>query len=249
MIKLPKSWSDITYKQFVNLNDIDKDENIFLQYINMLSILTNTNPTDKIWDELGIEDLKDLIKQINFINHLPDLKLMTEIDNFILINNEKLTLGEYIDLDYYFSENYLLNLPKIAGIYYRQFKHDQFHNIIVEHYDSIDINERALDFSDLPIVQLLPLINYFNDYKQMIFKNLSHLFIQLVDEADLDEQDLTDIETQKEIAKEKSKSEWNWILILHNLSNGDITKYNAILNLPLIFVLNNLSFKKTFNLD
>jgi hypothetical protein len=251
MIKLPTNWNEVTYKQFIELQFIDSTENIFLQYINILSILTNTDPTSEIWEDMDIEDLKVLINQIDWIKSSPKPKLLENFDDFILKSNENLTLGEYIDLDYYSSHNFLENLPKVATIYYRHYKNDEFGNVILEPYDIIDLNKRSEEFADRPILEILPLVKYFQEYKMKIYNNSTTLFIPVINEndEDLDEEDLDDPEVVEEIAKEKLQEEWNWVLVLHNLSKGDITKNDAILNMSFISILNQLTFKKLFNLD
>ncbi len=50
------------------------------------------------------------------------------------------------------------------------------------------------------------------------------------------------------IAREQSVRKWNWELLLWNISNKDITKYELILNMNYIQILNNLSMKKELNI-
>ena len=250
MIILPTSWEQVSYNQFLEIKEISKDDNIFLQYINILSILTNTNPEDSMWSELGLADLKAYIKQISWINQLPKFDLKNELNLFKLKPNEDLTLGEYLDIDYYFTNNYLENLPKIAAIYYRHYKHDEYDNILLETYQNIDIGKRAIEFGNNSVLLLLPLIQYFNEYKLWIVNNNPNLFVPILDnEEGLDEEDLNDPIVQQEIAKEKLLEAWSWEHILHKLTNGDITKNNSILDLPFIMILNQLAFRKQFNLD
>jgi hypothetical protein len=61
---------------------------------------------------------------------------------------------------------------------------------------------------------------------------------QYDDEDELDEED---IEAEN---NEKVYRNWVWENILYKLSNGDITKYDTITAMPLIFIFNQLSFMK-----
>jgi hypothetical protein len=61
-----------------------------------------------------------------------------------------------------------------------------------------------------------------------------------------DEEEL--VELKKEIEDEKSKAKFSWDSIIYNLSSGDITKMDAITNLPLIYVFNTLSMKKALDI-
>jgi len=126
---------------------------------------------------------------------------------------------------------------------------DKHGNTIFETYDSINVNIRSDMFYDISINDIFNLINLFNEFKQTIYINYQPLFNPILDDDDLDDEDLTDNEVVKQVQKEKTQNKWSWELILFDLANGDITKYNNILNLPFIMILNMLSVKKTFNLE
>ena len=44
--------------------------------------------------------------------------------------------------------------------------------------------------------------------------------------------------------KEQEMSKWSWEIIINRLAQGDITKYDTILDMPLIFILNQIAFSK-----
>lgn len=56
-------------------------------------------------------------------------------------------------------------------------------------------------------------------------------------------------EEAQRIAYEQRLKKWNWELLIHNLSNGEITKYKEILGMNYIFILNWLSMKKELNIQ
>ena len=56
-------------------------------------------------------------------------------------------------------------------------------------------------------------------------------------------------EEAQRIAYEQRLRKWNWELLIHNLSNGKITKYKEILSMNYIFILNWLSMKKELKIQ
>ena len=56
------------------------------------------------------------------------------------------------------------------------------------------------------------------------------------------------LEIKEEIEKEKRKSAFSWHLLVYKLADGDISKMDAITNLPVNYVFTTLSMKKTLEL-
>ena len=78
---------------------------MFNYQIDVLSALTDSNISD--FEELDIDELGELTKQIKWINSDPSRRYKNKLDNYVLKPFSKLSLGEFIDLEYYFSNNYL----------------------------------------------------------------------------------------------------------------------------------------------
>jgi hypothetical protein len=247
-IKLPNGWNEVTVNQFIDIKNIEVETSNILFNINLLSILTNTLVDDKMWSDLYITELGDLMKNIQWCKTVPSINYKKEINGLKFKDFYTLTLGEYIDIDTFISENCIDNLPKICAILYRNYKYDEYDNLILEPYTNIDIAKRSVLFNDISINDIYGIILDFNRFKEHIIKSFGGIFNPNLDDEDLDDEDLDDIAVQKEIEKEKLQTKWSWEFILYQLSNGDITKYDEILSLPFIFILNQLSFKKSFNL-
>ncbi len=247
-LKLPNSWRDISIQQFNEIKEIDDSNTAFMKQILLISILADIDPTDALIEEMDIVELIEILSKLTYLMEFPSTKIQPEINNFKLIDLINLKLGEFIDIDYFISENAIKNLSKIVAILYRNYKYDEFNNIIYEQYDSIDFNSRTAYFESISIDDTFGIINHFLSFKTTIYTNYEKIFNPVIKDEDLDPEDLEDPITQLEIEKEKSQQKWSWEFVLHNLSKGDVTKYNDILNLPLIFVLNQLTFKKGFAL-
>jgi len=249
-INLPKSWEDIYVDQFIALKKMDDSESsFFIKQINILAILTDTLPNDEMWEDLDVEELNNLIKQIKWLHTEPSNEFKKNIDNLTCIDINNLSLGEFIDLEFYFSENqYYENIFKICSIFYRQTKTNDWGHIEYEPYELIDIDKRAAKFEDLKITDIYGLIKYYTDFKKLIQTTYSTHFEPIIE--DVEEEDVQyDIEEQAEIENEKILSKWGWENILYKLSNGDITKYNDLTKLPVIFIFNHLSYIQEMKLE
>jgi len=246
--KLPKSWSDVKVDQYIEYKQLQEDqfESHFDYEIQVFEILMD-NIFDEDMEELDVEEFNEIRQQFNFRFNEPTTKFKYNIELFNYKSIENLSFGEFIDMEYYFTNDLFKYLPNICTIMWRKTKEDEWGNVIIEPYSSIDVNKRIEYFKLIPITNVYGIIDEYTKFKELFLNTYNLLFeAPLSDENKFDEY-LTE-EDKKEIAKEESMKRWSWESILYNLADGDITKYDYILGLPLIFIFNQLSFKKSFNL-
>lgn len=235
---IPKSWSEIYLDQFVSIRTLET-RSIYSNSLEILAILTDTTSNDEIWDDMDLDDMNDLINDILWLKNEPSTNFKRHIDDLEIVDINKITFGEFLDLEYYFTD-YYNNLSKICAVMYRKYKYDEWGIKRYEPYPEYDINERAMMFEDKFITDIYGVIKYYLDFKEMINRTYD-LFEPAIDDEDLEELDEEDLEAEKQ---EKVYRNWVWENILHKLSNGDITKYDDILKKPIIFIFNQLSFQK-----
>lgn len=244
---LPNNWNEVSCIQFLDIKNLNMDMTFFLRQLNILSILSGKEVDDMYWDDMYVDDLSNAISQLKWITSLPPNIYKKKINKLTCKDFNTLTLGEFIDIDYYFSQNQFENLPKICAILYRQTKLDEWNNLIYEPYE-FDIEARSELFYDISIADIYGILNAYYTFRQSIVNNYYQLFNPILDnEENLDDEDLDDPYVQKEIEKEKMQQKWAWDSVLHKLTDGDITKENGMYDLPLIFILNKLSYKKLFD--
>lgn len=51
------------------------------------------------------------------------------------------------------------------------------------------------------------------------------------------------------IARQRGLKKWNWELLIHNLCKGEIWRYEQILKMNYLVILNHLSMKKELKLE
>jgi len=249
---IPNNWSKITLAQYQELKALEAEEESigsFEYIIEQLAILLDTDSEDDFFDDMDIDQLLEMIKNVSWLRSKPNGMIKNEIDKYYCKELNKLTLGEFLDLEHYFKEDYFANLHYIAAILYRRRKTDEWDNIIEEPY-IYDPKQRADKYLDLPITYTFGLIQYYTEWKENIMKIYENVFEEpgfdeINEEDELTGQELA--EHRKQIAQDKAKSEWSWEAIIYDLSNKDLTKYDQLFDTTFILVMNTLSMKKLFD--
>ena len=243
-MKLPKSWNEITVNQWVELNSIDQAEynSVFLHTLEAISILSDTDPEEL--EELSPEELIDLASQVSFIKREPSNKPNELVKGFRLKPMDALTLGEFIDLEHYVSQS-VQNFTLLLSILYKKTKRDEWGNVVFEPY-VYKLGNRIHEWNNVSINEVFGAvnnyINYATDFKQR-YENLFNPVIEEDEGVELDAEDL------KAEAEEKVFTKWSWEKLLYDLANQDITKIDAVTDLPLVFVFNMLSMVEELQLN
>jgi hypothetical protein len=246
MIKLPRSWSQVTIEQFIEFSTIDRDQGAYHYNSEALSILSD-EPMEVI-EDMDVDDMAELVAEAKWCTSEPSKRYINELLGMKFKPFNKLTLYEYIDLDYFFTDNYVTNLDKVCAICYRHSKVNEWGNEIFEPYE-FDCNIRAELFHDLPITDVYGIINEFLKYRDTFLKNYENLFSGELDE-DLTHEERRELDPEevKEIEQEQKIAKWSWEQTIYGLTNGDITKSEKVGALPLIYVFNTLAMKKELDI-
>jgi len=242
---LPKQWSDITLEQFIEISQIDKDQGANGYNSDMLAILTEMS-YDEI-DELDLDEMIKMVAQFKWATSQPSKQYKHELIGMQIKPLAKLCLFEYIDLDYYFNNNYHTNLDKICAILYRQSNVNEWGEVVLEPYD-YDISVRAEKFLDLPITEVYGIVAEFLKFKENFLDVYSNLFNEAEDELTEDDKAAMEPDEIKEVEAEVKINKWSWERMIYGLTNGDITKTEAVGALPLTYVFNILGMKKELDI-
>ena len=242
-MNLPRNWNEVTVSQWLELNTIDELEynSVFLQTIEALSILSDTDSEEL--EDLDPEELINLARNVSFIQREPSNKPKELIKGLKLKPLDRLTLGEFIDLEHY-AMQFVQNFDILLSILYKRWKTDEWGNLIFEPY-SYSIMSRKLLFHEVSINEVYGAVKNYIDYSNDFKKRYENLFNPIIEEeeTELDEDDL------KAEAEEKVFTKWSWEKLLYDLSNQDLTKIDAVTDLNLIFVFNMLSMVEELQLN
>ena len=234
MDNLPKSWDDVFADQFIALKNIeDSNKGFYYRKIEIISILTDTSPTDDIWEDIDIDEMNELITSISFIKKEPPVNFSKVIDVFTYRGVNGMTLGEFIHLDYCLVNGMYINLFEICSILYRKTRQDEWGNTQFEPYKIIDFDRRKKHFEDLElkITDIYGVLEDFIQFKLMIVDNYRNIFpksekIDGDDDSEFTEEELEAIKKEEELDNEKKQ--WSWENIIRVLSNDDIDRKSVV---------------------
>ncbi len=239
-LKLPQQWSQISVSQFLELNSLSSEDGIFNYQIDVLSALTDSDIS--YFEELELNELSELTKQIKWLQSDPSRRYKSKLDNYVLKPFSKLTLGEFIDLEHYFSNNYLDHFCHILALLYRRTSKNVYGDDIIEPYD-YSPRDRLDWYLDYPITDVYGLIPEYLKFRENFTNTYTNLLVDVVP----DDEVLEDADEIKEQKREQQKQKFAWESTIMALCNDDLSKFNSILEMPVVLVFNILGMKKTLD--
>ena len=213
---------------------------MFNYQIDVLSALTDSNISD--FEELDIDELGELTKQIKWLQSDPSRRYKNKLDNYVLKPFSKLSLGEFIDLEHYFSNNYLEHFCHILALLYRRTSKNVYGDDVIEPYE-YSPRDRLDWYLEYPITDVYGLIPEYLKYRENFTNTYTNLLVDVV----ADDEVLEDADEIKEQKKEQEKQKFAWESTIMTLCNDDLSKFNDILKMPVVLVFNILGMKKTLD--
>ena len=213
---------------------------MFNYQIDVLSALTDSDISE--FEELDIDELGELTKQIKWINSDPSRRYKNKLDNYVLKPFSKLSLGEFIDLEHYFSNNYLDHFCHILALLYRRTSKNVYGDDIIEPYN-YSPSDRLDWYLDYKITDVYGLIPEYIKFRENFTNTYTNLLVDVV----ADDEVLEDADEIKEQKREQEKQKFAWESTIMALCNDDLSKFNDILNMPVVLVFNILGMKKTLD--
>lgn len=234
---LPKSWKEITVEQFIELQGLDQESfgSLFLYNLEVLSIATN-EPIEDL-EELDVDTLLNHINQLAWLKKEPPRRIEA-VEDLRFKPFKHITLGEFIDLEYYFGQNYVEHLPTICGICYRLVGVNNWKREEFEPYQ-YSPKERGVRFLEVPISDVYGIVREYLEFRDGVIKAYENLFNPDIEEDDSE----MDEEDRKAEAEERIANKWSWERVILDLAGGDITKVDQVTDLPLIMALNFMSMR------
>lgn len=196
-------------------------------------------------EELAIEELEELLLSVKFIRDEPPKNYKSQIGEYKLKSFNKITLGEFISLEAYFSDNYILKLPNIVAILYRRFRVNEWGDETLEPYN-YHSSDRLDWFMDFPITDVFGLLPEYIKFREGFIDQYKNLMDESY-EDDFEPTEQMDAEEMKAIEEEKKQKKWAWEQLIWHLCQEDLTRFHAVCELPLILVFNFLGMKKELN--
>jgi len=213
---------------------------MFNYQIDVLSALTDSDISE--FEELDIDELSELTSQIKWLQSDPSRRYKSKLDKYVLKPFSKLTLGEFIDLEHYFSNNYLDHFCHILALLYRRTSKNVYGDDIIEPYN-YSPSDRLDWYLDYKITDVYGLIPEYIKFRENFTNTYTNLLVDVV----ADDEVLEDAEEIKEQKREQQKQKFAWESTIMALCNDDLSKFNDILDMSAVLVFNILGMKKTLD--
>lgn len=258
--KQPKSWSEITVSQFIEIMTLDRNLYKFQDELNLqiMSILCDSS-VEEI-EELDFNEYQQILNNLSFSlnppTKQPKVVITTNAGPLYLITDlNTISLGEFIDLENLVTQSYLENFNSILAILYRQkdFKKSLLFPDKFEDYGDY-IFHRAPLFNEIIINDVYSIIPNYLKWRTELFERYEGLFSSTQSddyEVEIGENDsVIERATKiKEDVKEKNLKKWGWDIFIMRLAGGDSTKFDQVTSMSLMGALNSLSIKKELEMD
>lgn len=256
LTNLPNGWHKVKVYQFKELRSLKEAEGFLNIQLETLAILSDIS-TEEI-EELTLEEISNLFRSVKWVLNEPKKGLANEIvideETYFLQPFNKLTLDEFIDLEYFLQNDYLTHIAHIASVFWRRIDRDKWQNISFEPYIFSPF-ERQQIFEEIEITKIYGIVPEYIKYRENILNNYKGLFNEDDEDDDerLDPKDFDSLEEYKEELKAQEQSKkakkWGWENLIFELCEGDLTKIKAVGKLPLILVFNMLAMRKEMGLN
>lgn len=240
---LPKGWNQVSLEQFIELRQLKAEDGLFNHNIDVLCVLTDSYPDD--FDDAELHEVGEWFKDLQWLYSEPSKNHVSRVGKFHLKPMNELTLGEFIDLEYYFSNNYIEYLPNICALLYRIPNKVEDDTVIEWESTNFKTSSRTHYFLEQPITKLYGILTEYIKFRDQFITKHSNLMTEDIEE-DLSEID--DPEERKEVEKQKASNKWGWEQLIWSMCNGDLTKYDQVINMKLILVFNFLAMRKELDI-
>lgn len=240
----------LSIENYIELHSASFDTLIH-KMVHYISISLDKDPNEIMdWDS---SKLASAYKESMWLNLPIDIKdtkdeILLNETTLHLFDFDKITLGHFIDLELMLNDGYIENLHKIIASIYLISTKEQFKERVFEKYSDIDIEERAeYIIKNITINEVFHNLEKYLKFRESFFEHFSNIFNT---NDDIDVESLTEEELQiyKEELKiaEKNKNTV-WLDIIDICSDGDVTKYDDVLQTNLYLIFSKLSKNKNQN--
>jgi hypothetical protein len=240
-LKSRYNWSDIKLYQIQEIDTLPEFDSKLDMMIEQLSILIDTDPYEI--KKLPVEDLVREFKKWDFINETPQPKAHEKIKvngvKYKLIDFDKMSLAQLVDIEEYVSDGIIKNAHKILSVLYLPYK-----NILSKELKPYQPNK------ELPYIRcVISYTGFFLSYRTDLFRRFSTIFGDENRENDTEDDTggKKTIGDAKAEAEEKIREKWNWMKLIELLSNDDILKMEQVVKLPMLQCLTYLQYKLEMN--
>jgi len=229
-------------RQYKELHS-EQPQSVFYKMIHFVAVINDIDPSDvEDWNSDELVKEYDKCSKLLKVSYNYSKSITIDETELSLIDFTSITLGQFIDIESYILEDYLGNIDKIASVIYLHQVEGKMFESITENYSKVNINYRASLISELPIQSVLGAINSYLTFRSKFFESydLFHNPLEGVDESNMDDEEKELYNEEKtKVDKEKTTQ---YMRVVNDLSNDDLTKFDDILSTNLFLAFNQLTY-------
>jgi hypothetical protein len=149
-LNIPASWSEVSIARFQEFQSLDKEGTDVKATIERIAVLTDSDSADI--GKLAFKQFEAVVEMLRFCEHEPgqEFRRLIDLDGTVygLIDLEKITVGEYADLETFVKDGAMANLHRILAMVYRPLTTEPVEGYKTEEYNTDTVEERAELFRD-----------------------------------------------------------------------------------------------------
>ena len=176
---LINSWSDVTLESYIKLIDFEKGtktENA----TETIAELTDIPKT--LIKELALSDVVGIMSKISQLQTDSDTKLkrlikINDVEYGFHPDLDKISLGEYADLEQFIKNGIESNLPEVMAVLYRPVKLKKNDIYIIDAYDG-DIRMRTEEMKQMSAVQVQSALVFFYNFVKELWQILQSFLME-----------------------------------------------------------------------
>lgn len=228
-------------RQLLEINQLRREDfNSSVDYkVEVVSICRDIDP-EEIYEWPLPSLIKEFGRVVKILNASPTSSKSITVDSYTFhkVPFNKLTLGEYIDMEHYLKRpDGLLGI--LLTLYRQEGRTSPISPIEYEPYGDFP-KEREELFGRVRVEDVVGVKGEYTEWVELLHKSYSALFEPLPEEEEEEEGAKTISELVARQNEEQQRS-FVWEGVILALTGGDATRYEEALKMPIIMVFNMLS--------
>jgi len=205
-------------------------------------------------DDMSVDEADKILLTTDILYQqlpkLPIKELSLDGHTFSLCEFGAMEFGAFIDLEFYISNDHILNLHRILAIIYRlPVPRGPLEAYKIEAYDNYT-EVRSQLFLPRPMIEVYGAVYAYVQYREALLRRYKGLFSQPDDDVE-EEQPVKKMTSEevKQMEKEKRIRKWSYELLLFRLTKGDPLKLKEAAGLSITEAFNLLAMMEELQIQ
>lgn len=235
----------LTLNQYREINALS-DGGVFEKMIHAVSVIKGIDEYEvQEWDSSKLVSQYQEVEKQLLVSNTYSNKIEIEGLELQLMNFQMLTLGQWIDLETWVSDDYIGSLNKMAACFYLNHEGGGLYADKVEPYGKINVSYRAELIDELPAQQVVGACAQYLKFRKNLFDSYD-IFNNPYEGVNIEELDEEEKAIYQEEQRKRERGAVNqWETMLNLLSNNDSSRFDDHLRQNVFLQLNQVTYLKS----